>query len=49
MVERAVRRVELGLEENAAIGDRFKRGGAFIRKPEPNKELQKNKTKHQNW
>lgn len=43
MIERAVRRLELGLKEDAAIGYCFQRGGAFVGETEANEELE-NKT-----
>lgn len=38
-----MRWVELGLEENAAIGYCFKRGGAFVGETKANEELEKKK------
>lgn len=44
MIKRAVGWVELGLEENAAIGYCFKRGRSFIRETKADKELAGKKT-----
>lgn len=45
VIQRAVRGVELGLQEDAAIGDGFQGGGAFIGEAESNKQLDKGKQK----
>lgn len=45
VIERAVRRIKLGLEEDAATGYSLQRGGTFIRKPESNEKLNRNKKK----
>ena len=39
MVERAVRGIELGLEEDAAIGYGLQRGGTFVGEAKPNEQL----------
>ena len=39
VIEGAVGWVELGLQEDAAIGDGFQRGGAFVGEAEPDEEL----------
>lgn len=49
VIERAVRRVELGLEKNAAIGYCFKRGGTFVGETKANKELEQTKKKSQKF
>lgn len=39
MIERAVRRVELGLEKDAAIGYSLQGGGAFVGEPKSDEQL----------
>lgn len=41
VIQGAVRGVELGLQEDAAIGYGLQRGGAFIREAKSNKQLDK--------
>lgn len=45
VIQRAVRRIKLGLEEDAAIGYSLQRGGTFIRKPKSKEKLNRNKNK----
>lgn len=45
MIERAVRRLELGLEKYAAIGDGLQRSRAFVREAEAYEELKYKGTK----
>jgi len=47
VVERTVRRVKLGLEEDAAIGYGLQRGGAFVGEAKPNEQLDKKNKKEE--
>ena len=41
MIEGAVRRLELRLQEDAAVGYRFQRGGALVGETKADEELEK--------